>query len=156
MEDLRDLFAGLGCGEVRTLLNSGNVVFSGPKALTESGIEDAFTRRFGFSSRITLLEAAELIAAIEENPLSEIADPTRFLVALLKTPGHREHLSALAERTWHPEAFALGARAAYMWCPAGVSASPLNQAVAKVLGDSVTARNWATVLKLRALLPRSG
>ena len=36
-----------------------------------------------------------------------------------------------------------------MWMPRGVIESKLNQAVAKALGDGVTARNWATVLKLK-------
>jgi uncharacterized protein (DUF1697 family) len=152
MADLRDLFTALGCQEVTTLLNSGNVVFSGPATLSEARIEDAFTKRFGFSSRITLLTDAELIAAVKENPLAEIPDPSRFLVAFLKTAGHREHLLPVTKKPWHPEAFALGSRAAYMWCPEGILASPLNQAVVKVLGDSVTARNWTTVLKLHALV----
>lgn len=152
MADLKDLFTALGCKDVTTLLNSGNVVFSGPAALTETRIESAFTERFGFSSRITVLTAAELIGAVKENPLTEIPDPSRFLVAFLKTSDHREHLLPLTKKPWHPEAFALGARAAYMWCPEGILASPLNQAVVKALGDSVTARNWTTVLKLRAIV----
>ena len=42
-------------------------------------------------------------------------------------------------------------RVAYLWCPGGIIASRLGEAVNRLLGDAVTARNWATVLKLHAL-----
>jgi uncharacterized protein (DUF1697 family) len=149
MADLRELFEGLGYKNVKTLLNSGNVVFAGSTA-SESRIETAFTKRFGFSSRMTVISAAEIDAAVTDNPLQEIPDPSRFLVAFLKTSAHREELLPLAKADWHPESFALGQRVAYMWCPEGVLASPLANAVNKLLKDSVTVRNWATVLKILA------
>src|SRR5271168_1470055 len=111
MADLSALFTGLGYKDVKTLLNSGNVVFSGTKAI-ESKIEAAFTERFGFSSRITVLGGAELKAVVEENPIADISDPSRFLVAFLKTEGHREHLGPIAKASWEPEAFAIGRRVA--------------------------------------------
>jgi len=148
MADLKQLFESLGYKNVTTLLNSGNVVFSGPK-LTEAKIEAAFTKRFGFSSRITLVPADELNAAIEANPIAEIPDPSRFLVAFLKTAEHRTQLVPLEKQEWHPEAFALGERVAYMWCPDGVLASRVGEAVNKTLKDAVTVRNWATVLKIK-------
>lgn len=150
MAGLRDLFAQLGYKNVKTLLNSGNVVFSGGAA-PEHRIEAAFAARFGFSSRITVISASELNAAIEKNPITEIPDPSRFLVAFLKTAAHTEQLAPLLEKAWDPEAFALGSRVAYLWCPDGILASPLGGAVNRTLRDSVTSRNWATVLKLQAL-----
>lgn len=150
MADLSALFAGLGYGNVKTLLNSGNVVFSGAKA-AESKIEAAFTERFGFSSRIMLLGADELSGIVEDNPIPEIPDPSRFLVGFLKTAAHREHLLPIRDSVWDPEVFALGKRVAYMWCPEGVLASRLGEAVNKALKDAVTVRNWSTVLKLNAL-----
>ncbi len=77
MADLRALVEALGYGEARTLLNSGNVVFSAP-------------------------------------------------------------------------------RAAYMWCPDGLMASPLAQAVGDALGDAVTMRNWTTLTKLLDLAQDRG
>lgn len=151
MADLRELFEGLNYKDVKTLLNSGNVVFSGGKA-PEAKIEAAFTERFGFSCRITVVGAAELVEIVEANPIVEIPDPSRFMVHFLKNAEQREHLLPLVKTVWHPEVIALGKRVAYTWCPEGVLASRLNEAVGKILKDSVTARNWATVLKLRALI----
>jgi len=150
MADLAALFSSLGYKDVKTLLNSGNVVFSG-KAASEAKIEAAFTARFGFSSRITLVEGEELAEIVKDNPIVEIPEPSRFLVAFLKTESHRELLVPMEAQKWHPEAFALGKRLAYMWCPLGSLESKIAEAMNKVLKDSVTARNWSTVLKLNAL-----
>jgi len=147
MAELRELFERLGYKDVKTLLNSGNVIFTGLKP-SEAKIEAAFTARFGFSSRITLVGAAELEEIVAENPIAEIPDPSRLMVAFLKNADQREHLLPLEKTVWHPEGFALGKRVAYMWCPEGVLASRVSEAVGKILKDSVTVRNWATVLKL--------
>ncbi|HBP64209.1 MAG TPA: hypothetical protein DD730_08060 [Desulfosporosinus sp.] len=48
------------------------------------------------------------------------------------------------------ESLALGVRAAYLWCPNGVQASGLAKVVGRVLGDKMTTRNWATVMKIHA------
>jgi uncharacterized protein (DUF1697 family) len=158
MADLRDLFAGLGYTNVATLLNSGNVVFTGRRensVRAEVRIEEAIVARFGFPSRVTVITAGELAAMVDENSLREAAtDPSRLLVAILKTPPDRAKLLPLAERSWTPGLLALGARAAYLWCPDGMLESPLATAVSRALGDATTMRNWATILKLHALAAR--
>src|SRR5207247_2577431 len=96
--------------------------------------------------------AAELAAAVKANPLLAVADnPSRLLVAVLRDPADRSKLTALTKQDWAPEVLAVGPRVAYLWCPEGVLVSRLGEAVGKALGDGVTARNWATVLKLHAL-----
>src|SRR5881628_2807318 len=83
MADLRALVEDLGYGDVRTLLNSGNVVFTAPRAGRGAAdrIEKALAARLGVPARVTVLTAAELAAAISENPLREVAkDPSRLLV----------------------------------------------------------------------------
>jgi uncharacterized protein (DUF1697 family) len=155
MADLRDLFTELGYTGVSTLLNSGNVVFSGPRltAATEKRLEDAFVKKFGFTSRMTVLSAAEMAQIIEEDPIGDVAtDHSRYLVAVLNQPAHREKLVPLMKEKWEPEVLGIGTRAAYLWCPAGFMESPLQSAVGKLLSDNVTTRNWATILKLNKLV----
>ena len=155
MTDLRALVEGLGYTEVRTLLNSGNVVFTAkgaPKGDPASRIEKALATKIGVSSRVTVLNAAELAAIVKDNPLLEAADnPSRFLVAVLNDKSNRKRLEPLLEQDWSPDRFGLGGRVAYMWCPEGILANRLAETVGKLLGDGVTARNWATILKLHAL-----
>jgi uncharacterized protein (DUF1697 family) len=79
-------------------------------------------------------------------------DHSRLFVAFLSRPADRTRLTPLAEQDWAPEALALGGRVAYLWCPLGVIASRLSEAVSHLLGDAVTTRNWATVTKLLGLI----
>ncbi|HVT16068.1 MAG TPA: DUF1697 domain-containing protein [Thermoanaerobaculia bacterium] len=155
MADLRGLFEGLGYRDVRTLLNSGNVIFTVPatdRAEAATRIEEAIATRLGVSARVMVLTEAELADAVSENPLLAVAnDPTRLLVTVFNKPADRKRLASLAQQDWTPEALALGRRVAYLWCAEGILASRLWAAVSRALGDAATSRNWATMTKLRAL-----
>ncbi len=155
MGDLRALVHGLGYRDVQTLLNSGNIVFTVPSGIRgehAARIEIAIAQRLSVSTRVTVLTAAELGAAIADNPLLDAArDPSRLLVAVLRQTADRSRLAPLAKRDWAPDEFAIGRRVAYLWCPNGTIQSPLAESVNRALGDAVTTRNWATMVKLKAL-----
>ena len=155
MADLRALCESLGYRDVKTLLNSGNVVFTVPgtgRIDPATRIEKAMAERLGISARVTVISAREVATAVADNPLLEVAgDPSRLLVAVLNDPAHRQRLEPLARQDWAPEALAVGRRVAYLWCAEGILASPLAAAVNRALGDAATARNWSTMLKLKAL-----
>jgi uncharacterized protein (DUF1697 family) len=154
MADLRSLFECLGHRDVRTLLNSGNVVFTGSHgaARAASRIERAMAGRLGVSARVAVLSAAELGRIVTENPLLKIAkDPSRLLVAVLLDPADRRRLQPLLDQDWRPDVLAVGSRAAYMWCPRGMLGSRLPDEIGRRLGDAVTTRNWATISKLHTL-----
>jgi len=155
MADLRALVESLGFAEVRTLLNSGNVVYSAPgvaPADAAARLEAGLPERLGVTARVVALTAAELAAAIEKNPLAGVADnPSRLLIAVPADPAGVELLAPLAERDWGGEALVVGARVAYLWCPDGVIASAVAAAVGRALDDAVTSRNWTTMVKLAAL-----
>ncbi|MBK6898439.1 MAG: DUF1697 domain-containing protein [bacterium] len=71
MADLRRLFADLGYADVRTLLNSGNVVFAAksPDAAGHArAIRAAIEREFGFTAPVIVVTAADLAAILLENP----------------------------------------------------------------------------------------
>ena len=156
MAELRALVEGLGYGDVRTLLNSGNVVFSDSAATAgnaASRIEESLATKLGVSARVTLLTVAELAGIVVENPMLGIADdPSRLLVAVLSDPTDRAKLEPLLEQDWAPDALAIGRRVAYVWCSGGILESRLAQAVGRALGNAATTRNWATILKLHALI----
>ena len=154
MADLREMVEGLGYKDVRTLLNSGNVVFTSAGAAPDAAarIEKAMTSKLHVPSRVTVLTAAELTAIVKGNPLARIAtNPSRLLVGFLSRASDRALLKPLEKQSWKPEALGIGPRAAYVWCPVGMLESPLAKALARALGDAVTTRNWATVMKLDAL-----
>jgi uncharacterized protein (DUF1697 family) len=155
MADLRKLVENLGFKDVRTLLNSGNVIFTSPKGTpgdAAARIEKAILERTGISARVIVVTAEEIAAAVAENPLLKIADnASRFLIAVLGDPADRAKLKPLLKENWGKEHLALGSRVAYLWCAEGILESKLAAAVSKALNNALTARNWATILKLHAM-----
>ena len=155
MAELRALVEDLGYKDVRTLLNSGNVVFTVPgshRGSPATRIEKTIPERFGLSARVTVLTAAEVASAVRDNPLSDVADNlSRLQVMVLADPEARTRLQPLLKQRWHPEVLALGQRVAHLWCPRGVLDSPLMVAASRAVGDAGTARNTATMTKLQAL-----
>lgn len=155
MADLRKLVADLRYGDVRSVLNSGNVVFSGPEQPHEAiatGIEEALVLKLGVAARVLVLECGELDAIIAGNPLLDQAhDHARLLTFIVSSPEHRQSIADLCALDWGAGAVALGERAAYVWCPDGILDSAAAAALGKQLGDATTSRNWSTLLKLQTL-----
>jgi uncharacterized protein (DUF1697 family) len=154
MADLRALFESLGFRDVRTLLNSGNIVFSVPAKRRDdvlARIENALASRLQLTSPVTVLSAGEVAAAVRDNPFSDVAtNLSRLLVVVPLVRSGLRRLQPLLKERWAPEAFALGSRVAYLWCAGGVAKSPLWTAVDRALERSGTARNMATMTKLMA------
>jgi uncharacterized protein (DUF1697 family) len=155
MADLRKVVADLGYTDVRSVLNSGNVVFSAPRlapAAAAVAIEETLVLKLGVAARVMVLASDELANIIEQNPLLPVAtDHARLLTFILADPALRQDLAPLTEQDWTPAALAVGQRAAYVWCPEGVLACAAASAVGKLLGDATTSRNWSTLCKLHAL-----
>ncbi len=155
MADLRKLVEDLGYAEVRSVLNSGNIVFSAAEldpGVAAAAIEEGLVLKLGVSARVMVLASEDLAAVLAENALLPVAtDHARLLVFLLPDAAARAALAPLCERDWGEGALALGQRAAYVWCPDGVLDSPAAAALGKQLGDATTSRNWNTLCKLYAL-----
>ncbi|WP_205695793.1 DUF1697 domain-containing protein [Conexibacter sp. SYSU D00693] len=150
MADLRALLEELGHRDVRTLLQSGNAVFSGGRP-TAAKLRAAILERTGTDAPVVLLEAAELQTVVDENPFGDLDDPKQPLVQVLADPRDAARVQALQERDWGTERLAVGSRAAYVHLPDGIRNAKLPPAVERAAQDTVTGRNWATVTKLLAL-----
>lgn len=156
MADLRTMFEALGFTNVRTLLNSGNVVFDAGRGTTRGNakrIGDALVEATGVSANTLVLTASELDAAAAGNPfLARMDDPSRMLVGFMTAGADRAPLQALVDAATADEHVALGADAFYLWCPDGILDSAF---AAKLVGpkfrDLITSRNWSTVCKLQSL-----
>lgn len=155
MDDLRAIVAAAGFIEPRTILNSGNVVFAGTGTAADvaSRIEAGIVARAGFRSRVFVETRETLEVVVDENTLlPRMTNPSRLQVAFVDHPQVLAGLDAVARQDWGDEALAVGTRAAYLWCPEGVSRGEIVEAAGRVLGDRTTLRAWSTVLKLRGLL----
>jgi len=159
MADLRAVFAGLGYSDVRTLLNSGNVVYTVDKRGDGDDldrIERAIVEQCGVKTRVIVLKGKEVAAAVKENPLTSVADnPSKLLVMAFRDLKAVAHVRPLLKERWDPEALALGSRVAYLWCAEGIVDSRVWAAVGRAVGDAGTARNIATMTKLLALVEES-
>lgn len=155
MADLRALMEELGHANVRTLLNSGNAVFdarAGTPGAHAKKLRAAIRDKLGVDCEVIVKTAADLDAAVAEHPLRRHAnDDARMLVTFVQEPSALAELKTLEAADWSPEAFAVGRHAAWLWCASGIIESRVAKAVGKLLKERGTARNWATVEKLRAL-----
>jgi uncharacterized protein (DUF1697 family) len=152
MADLRAAAAALGYTDPRTLLNSGNLLFSAPPAAAAKADTDlaAALLRHGVNARVFVVSVARLRRIVAANPVAGIAtDPARLLVAVF-AGGVAEPVAALVGEDWSPDAFAIAEGAGFLWCAGGILQSRLGKAFARVAGDATTSRNFATMLKLAA------
>src|SRR5262245_650052 len=77
MADLRALFEDLGFREVRTVLNSGNVVFTVPgngRGNLGARIQKALAAKLDLVCQVIVLSRADVAAAVEKNPLARVAN----------------------------------------------------------------------------------
>lgn len=159
MADLRATVEAQGNLRVRTVLNTGNVVFDTAlpsSARVAAQLKPVLEERFGFSIPLAVINVAELQRVMREHPWAgeQGRYASRQLVAFPSRPGLLDAAKPLLLQDWGDENFVVGRHAAWLWCPEGIARSPLALAFASATGDGFTARNWATVLKLQALTER--
>ena len=156
MADLRRLLEGLGCTDVRTLLNSGNAVFGAPAARTPGKLAAELAHelrtQLGVDVPVIVERASDLDVIVRGNSLSfGDADHSRLLVAFTADARALATLDAIRPLLAKGEQLAIGAKAAYLLCAKGILDSRAGEALLGKAGRAATTRNWATVLKLQAL-----
>jgi uncharacterized protein (DUF1697 family) len=157
MAELAAFMRDLGFADAKTLLQSGNLVFSsggdGGEAL-ERRFESEAEKRLALPTDFIVRGAREWFALIDNNPFSEEAksDPAHLVVAPLKAAPASGALEALQAAIVGRERVAIVGREAYLVYPDGIGNSKLTLAIIeKKLNVRTTMRNWNTVLKLEAL-----
>lgn len=156
MADLRALLTELGYTDVATLLNSGNVVFGaskGTQTRLATDIATAISTKLKVDVPVIVKSAKELLSIVGENQLAEkVSNPSHLLVVFAQNNVALSGLSVVESLVVPPEQFLLGKNAAYLHCASGILASKAAETLLGKAGKSVTTRNWATVLKLQALV----
>ena len=153
MADLKAVVESLGGTNVKTLFNSGNVVFTTKRSISGPNLRSAILAATGVDSKTTVLAAADFSIVMRENPLLDVAhDPTRLLVYIPADASVLPKLASLQAASWAPEILAIGVHAAYGWSPEGLLVGKLFEHINRKIRDDCTARNWATMLKIEALL----
>jgi uncharacterized protein (DUF1697 family) len=154
MDALRQSFEDLGFEQVKTYIQSGNVVFkaanASPSKLSKM-IEEKIRSDFGFSVPVILRTADELAAAIAGNPfLKEPGiDTEKLHVMFLSHAPAIEAIKQLSALASPPQRLQCLSKEIYFYLPNGVAESVLMKApVDRILSVTSTARNWRTVNQL--------
>jgi uncharacterized protein (DUF1697 family) len=162
MERLRATFEALGFGNVRTYVQSGNLVFDGqgvpakPAEKIAEKIAARIERDFGFSVPVTVLTGEALGRVVAENPFvkEKGIDPAKLHVTFLSGPATAEGLKKLGALPAGPDRFSCPttSTSVYLHCPEGYGTSKLaNGAIEKALALGATTRNWKTVTTLHRM-----
>ena len=170
MAELRASMAAAGYGDVRTYLQSGNIVFAAaadPDADAGAGRQAAaaqelatavhrlIERKFGCDVRVLVLTAAELARVAVANPFLRAAgsgfDEKSLHATFLEEPASEADFAGLAIPAQPGERakLAAGGRVIYLHLPHGYGRTKLhNGYFERRLGAAATTRNWRTVLAL--------
>jgi len=152
MRDLREILESLGCENVRTYIQSGNVVLSADSPPDGAAISAAVEKRFGFSPRALVISGASFEAVAEGNPYKdEVAEPKHLHILFLSKESTAE-LDALEARKGPNERYSLTADAFFLHAPDGIGRSKLAADAERLLGVEATGRNLNTVRKLLEML----
>lgn len=152
MSDLREVFESAGFTNVRTLLQSGNVVFDASSRPDPGALTKAIEARTEVAPRVQLLTADEFRAIAAANPLRDVAtNPSWMQITFLTSPV-AESISPFTAEQLAPEVLVFGDHALYQWVPDGTLTSKLPPSFARALAPIGTSRNLNTVDKLVAML----
>ena len=156
MAEFRALLEALGHSDVKTLLNSGNAVFTSTRRSADKLADEigaGLRERFGVTTPVVVKSASELQAIVEGNPIvPPEGEHGRFLVAFAMAPDRLTALVSLRPLLLPGERLAVTAHAAYLHCANGLLESRAGEALLGKVGKGVTSRNWGTVIKLAALV----
>lgn len=156
MPDLRSVFVALGGEDVKTYVQSGNVVFRSkaddPGKLTRV-VEKQLRSELSLDVRVLLRTQAELASLLAANPFAaRQRDPTKLHVTFLLDAVEKARGRKVEATQLEPDEFRIVGREVYLHCPEGYGRSKLSNAYfEKELGVAATTRNWRTVTKLAEL-----
>jgi uncharacterized protein (DUF1697 family) len=153
MDDLAAVFVEEECRDVRTYIQSGNVVFRAAPALAArlaERVPERIRRRFGLRVPVVLRTARELAKVALGNPfLTRGADQDELHVMFLADAPPKASVAGLDAERSPPDEFVVVGREIYLRCPNGVARTKLTNAYFdSQLETTSTVRNWRTVLKL--------
>ena len=160
MADLRAALTADGLADVRTYIQSGNVVLTSAAKDPEvvaTRVRSVIAREFGLDIPAVTLSGQQLEALVDRNPYPGERDPRRLHAIVLPHPADDDTVAAAAERQTAAaargsrDAVTVVGRIAYLHTPDGFGRSELAKTLTagarSPLGHG-TARNWATVTTL--------
>lgn len=156
MADLKKLYEELGFKNVKTFIQSGNVVFESKSAskLSEK-IEKKIKEHYSFDVPVIIRTKEELQHAIEKNPFlkkKNIALDKLHITFLAEQPSN-ENIQATEAYNYTPDEFHISGREVYVYCPNGYGNTKINNTFfERKLKVGATTRNWKTSNELLKMM----
>lgn len=149
MAALRDTCESIGCAEVATYIQSGNVVLTSPLDAPKlrAGLEAAIAEQLGVSPVVVVRTHRQLADVVAGNPFAA-ADPDHLHVAFLSETPDAGQVAGLAELDHPPEEVAVRGDEAYFHLPNGLGRAKIPELFGRRVKTPATVRNWRTVNKL--------
>ncbi|MEO8379571.1 MAG: DUF1697 domain-containing protein [Acidobacteriota bacterium] len=150
MAELEKLCQSLGLRDVRTHLQSGNVVFRTTRS-DRAKLTRELESALAIQAKVILRSAEELRNVIAANPMTEESqsDPSHYVVVFLSGAPSAEAMKSLVDSYDGPEKMQLHGAELYLHYGQEMARSKLSNALLeRRLGVSATARNWNTVTRL--------
>ena len=155
MRELAVVLEALGLQNVRTYIQSGNVVFQSeeqPPGDLSARISEAIDERHGFAPSVLILTLEEFEKALAENPYPEaVNEPKTLHVYFLSAEPEHPDVETLERLKLENEQYTIIGKAFYLHAPDGIGRSKLAAGAEKALGVTVTARNWRSAGKILEL-----
>jgi uncharacterized protein (DUF1697 family) len=157
MAELASIFVEAGCEDVRTYIQSGNVVFRAKTSVARrvpEVVAGAIAEGFGYEVPVVCRSASEFRKLAKEHPfLSKAQEHKALHVAFLMSKPSAAKVGSLDPDRSPPDELTVRGREIYLHCPNGLGRSKLtNKYFDSKLGTTSTLRNWKTVLRLAAML----
>lgn len=160
MTSLAAIVEAAGGRDVRTYIQSGNVVFrakDGNVGRLARRITEGVGASHGYEPHVIVLTREQLASAAAANPFPDAAAQGKWLhLFFLDDVPPRPDLDGLRALATKTERFALDGRVFYLHTPDGMGKSKLAARAEKLLGVPATARNWNTVTTLLAMAAGDG
>ena len=160
MADLRECFEQMSFDDVRTYIQSGNVLFDIPKTKPETlevKIEKALKKRFGYNGIVVVISDKELEAIVNEVPKGFGAKPEKYRCDVLFLKRPMKAVTAAKEITLNEkiDTMHVGKHAIYFSRLADkASTSRLSKLASQPIYQHITIRNWNTTSKLLAMIKK--
>lgn len=162
MTALKDCFESLGFKDVRTYIQSGNVLFRAAGS-TQAGltkrIETALSKSFNYKSRVVVRSQKQMKAIVAKAPkgFGSDQDTYRYDVLFLKEPlTAAKAMKSVSMKEGVDEAHAGKGVLYFSRLDSKATQSRLNRIASMPVYQNMTIRNWNTATKLLNLMESTG
>jgi len=151
MAELRELLTKSGLENVKTYIQSGNVIFQSSQVDVQSikaKIQKVTFNTFGFEVSVLVLTREHLKRIFDACPFSEEKKPMSYFTMLSNTPS-KELVKIASEKVYEGEEYYIINDCIYFFCEKGYGKAKFNMSLfERKLKVVATARNYRTMTKL--------